>query len=414
MSVPMGGYGNSQPPQSLLDYYSSVEQGSNNRFNAGLAAQAKQAKAQLDNQYNIAKLQAKSAAESLEVDRWYKQQQVQLAQQQFGENVRQFDKQFGLNEADVTGWYGGKETLANLQQQFQQGVTQAGLTGMYNGQQTLAGQQQQFQQDLLNRQFGLDQSKFGLNVAQTAADLRSRPDMLFQYGEFARNLPGLLQGQGGQRYGGAPQGQTIGGQLQEVGMAGMQGPWNAQGGAGAAGGDQMMYAGGGGGFQENDTQRAQAEGGGGMVGITDPGFDPNAAAAKIAGGARMGGGSGFLSYGDWSKQQGGASGGGGDGMVGISDPGFNPNAAAGKVFAGGRGGGMSPEMGYLAAASPQSNDPTLAAIGKTYQQGFQKLGAQSLESMDKNDLGFLKSGGTFQGYDYDRELRKYAGSRLGQ
>ena len=55
-----------------------------------------------------------------------------------------------------------------------------------------------------------------------------------------------------------------------------------------------------------------------------------------------------------------------------------------------------------------------AAIGKQYRAGFDKLGAQTLESMDPNDLGFLKSGGSFLGYDYDRELRKYAGSRLGQ
>jgi hypothetical protein len=375
MSVP-GGYG--QPPQSLLDYYGSVEQGSNRRFDQGLAAQAKQAKAQLDNQYRIAKLQASTAAEALEVDRWYKQQQIQIAQKQFDEGVRQFDKEYGLSEADTTGWFGGKETLEReelnrryglderkfglderrfgldeREMERKYGLVEGELLGSFNGRETLEAQE-------LARRFGLDTSKFGLDVAKTAAEMRSRPDMLFQYGEFARNLPGLLSGQGGQRYGGAPAGQTIAGQLAEVGMGGMQGPWSGSGGPGGGSGEGMVYAGGGG----------PTEGYG-------PGLDAGAAARKAAG--YQGPGAAPATYG---QQAGSLS--------------------------------MSPDMAYLAAASPQSADPTLAAIGKTYQQGFSKLGAQSLESMDKNDLGFLRSGGSFLGYDYDRELRKYAGSRIGQ
>src|SRR4051812_39288220 len=141
MSVPGGGYPNTQAPQSLLDYYSSVEQGSNRRFDQGLAAQAKQAKAQLDNQYRIAKLQASTSAEQLAVDKWYKEQQVQLAQKTFDENIRQFDKTYGLQEADTTGWFGGKATLAREAQD-------AKLSGMYGGQQTLEAQE-------LARRFGL-------------------------------------------------------------------------------------------------------------------------------------------------------------------------------------------------------------------------------------------------------------------
>lgn len=420
-----------QAPQSLLDYYSSVEQGSNRRFDQGLAAQAKQAKAQLDNQYRIARLQASTAAEQLAVDKWYKEQQVALAQKTFDENIRQFDKQYGLNEADTTGWFGGKPTLAReaqdakltgmyggqqtleakeLERRF--GLAEGTLTGMYGGQQTLEAQE-------LARRFGLDQSKFGLDVAKTAADLRSRPDMLFQYGEFARNLPGLLQAQGARSYGGGPQGQTIAGTLGEVGYG------------------QPVRTGG----SEPGMRYAQGQGGG------ESAYSPSAAGGMGPGGApltpqeeqrwqqlmarhdqlRAAGGQG-LADADLAEarayQARGATYAGPTAAGGPMPQYQAPTSAGGP---GGYmhqgpdgswqqgGGGMSPDMAYLSAAAPSaSNDPVLAAIGKTYKAGFDKLGAQSLESMDPNDRGFLKSGGTFIGFDYDRELRKYAGSRLGQ
>jgi hypothetical protein len=65
-------------------------------------------KQQLDQQYAIAKMNAKSASERNALDKWYQQQQVQLAQdrlamedrqfnQTFGENQRQFNTTTGLN-----------------------------------------------------------------------------------------------------------------------------------------------------------------------------------------------------------------------------------------------------------------------------------------------------------------------------
>lgn len=75
---------------------------------------------------------------------------------QFGESQRQFDvgqgnwaQQFGLNkalqEAGMTGMYGGQQTQQALQQQYANQLAQAGLTGQFQGQQTLQGQLMQQQ-----------------------------------------------------------------------------------------------------------------------------------------------------------------------------------------------------------------------------------------------------------------------------
>ena len=52
-------------------------------------------------------------------------------------------------------------------------------------------------------------------------------------------------------------------------------------------------------------------------------------------------------------------------------------------------------------------DPALQAIGDLYQRGFQSLGAQSLEGLDQNQLGFLSSGGSYLGYDPTKAQRQY-------
>jgi len=390
---------------AIAQFYRNVEKGANRRFDATLAQQAQISKAQLDMQYQIARLNASTEAERLEVDRWYKQQQVQLAERTFNENIRQFDQSYGLEAADMSGWFQGQPTLEREQFLRQAGIDEAALTGVFGGQATLEAQrfaeaqrqfqqtfglderqfaeaQRQFQQTFglderqfeeANRQFqqrfgldlrqfeeaqrqfqqtfgeqqrqfnvgatgyltgpggeqqttlererfaeaqrqfaqqfGLQQQQFGLQVGQAASDIRSRPDMIFQYGQFARDLPGLLAGQGGTPASGiqgAPQGQTIAGQLGELGLGGWQGPWQPA-------------------------------------------------------------------------------------------------------------SGTTAQTGYLSAALPGGQgDPTLRAIGDTYQRGFQALGAQALEGMDENEQAFLASGGTFLGYDPRRAGRAYQRSRLGQ
>ncbi|HEY5420148.1 MAG TPA: hypothetical protein VIL10_05390 [Marmoricola sp.] len=678
---PGGGYGwPEQPPQSLQDYYASIEQGSNRRFDLTLGesranrqADLKYKMAAVDMQYKIAKLNAQTEAEKLAVDRWYKEQQTRIADETLKENVRQFDKQYGLNEADLTGYYGGNPTFARdkwqadatgyvggretlereeLRRRFgldertmegrlgidrdklkleaqrlgideaellrryglderrfglderrygleerdsdrryglderrvglderetdrryglderrfgadeadrlrRFGLDEGGLTGMYGGRQTLEAQElarrfgldetelaRRFGLDEteLARRFGLDQQKFGLNVAQTAAEMRSRPDMLFQYKQFAQNLPGLLAGQGGQAPapGTAPEGQTIQGQLNEVGylqpvvpqqpypqqpyaqqpypqqpypqqpyaqpgapqpaapqagaqsaptaqaplspqeqaryqqimarraelaaagqgdvspqdLAELQG-YQARSGPGTPAPAASPYAGGipnmgsapgsymqlqsggsaygGAGITDPRWRPGNRRAGGG-IGITDPGWQPG---NRQAAGDRIG-----ISDPGWQPGNRGAAGG-----IGITDPGWQPGnrQAAGdrigitdpgwqpgnRQAAGDRigisdpgwraparrvaGGGTPASMAYLSNAAPDlSSDPTLQSLGKMYQSGFRKLGAQTLEGMDANELGFLKSAGTYQGYDPDREMRSYQRSRLGQ
>lgn len=63
----------------------------------------------------------------------------------------QFNQNFGLQEANLTGYYGGNRTVAGQQFDFSKDTTIADLLGQYNGSPTLAAQQLQQQQS--NTQF---------------------------------------------------------------------------------------------------------------------------------------------------------------------------------------------------------------------------------------------------------------------
>lgn len=56
-------------------------------------------KRQLDQEYQIARQNARTARERLEIDRWYNQQQVKIAGERLAEERRQFDLTHGLNQA---------------------------------------------------------------------------------------------------------------------------------------------------------------------------------------------------------------------------------------------------------------------------------------------------------------------------
>lgn len=62
---------------------------------------------QLRQQYDIAKMNARTARERLEVDRWYNEQQVQLAQQRLAQEQQQFQTKMGYDlvnmAANLTG-----------------------------------------------------------------------------------------------------------------------------------------------------------------------------------------------------------------------------------------------------------------------------------------------------------------------
>jgi hypothetical protein len=54
-------------------------------------------KKEIDQQYQIAKLNARTAREAQEIDRWYQEQQVSLAQQRLTQENQQFDKRLAFD-----------------------------------------------------------------------------------------------------------------------------------------------------------------------------------------------------------------------------------------------------------------------------------------------------------------------------
>ena len=127
------------------------------------------------------------------------QQKFGLSQQQFAEAQQEFVKNFGVQEAGVTGTYNGAPTLAAQGQQFNQGVAAAGLTGFYGGAPTLQGRQQALDEAERQRQYAL-------SVGQLGAQLASTPDRYFQARRFAAlDAPRLLgQDTSGVAFNGAP------------------------------------------------------------------------------------------------------------------------------------------------------------------------------------------------------------------
>lgn len=80
----------------------------------------------------------------------------------------QFNKNFGLQQANLTGYYGGNRTLSGQQFDFSKDTTLADLTGTYNGQQTLAGKQLDFQMDQAQRDWAATLLGYGYTDAQLA------------------------------------------------------------------------------------------------------------------------------------------------------------------------------------------------------------------------------------------------------
>lgn len=80
----------------------------------------------------------------------------------------QFNKNFGLQEANLTGYYSGNRTLSGQQFDFSKDTTLADLTGTYNGQQTLAGKQLDFQMDQAQRDWAATLLGYGYTDAQLA------------------------------------------------------------------------------------------------------------------------------------------------------------------------------------------------------------------------------------------------------
>ena len=98
------------------------------------------------------------------------------------------DKLFSLNEAGITGTYGGTPTLQANQFESQKAISEAGLTGTYNGQDTL--QNKQFQADETYRNKSFDESvrqfqaNYGLNLREMdMSEAQTKIDNAFKQGQ---------------------------------------------------------------------------------------------------------------------------------------------------------------------------------------------------------------------------------------
>lgn len=124
------------------------------------------------------------------------QQQYQydtgLAEQQRQFNVGQgnWQQQFGLNkglqEAALTGQYGGQMTVPELQRLFANRMAEAGITGQYRGQQTLQGQQfglnKALQEAGLLGTYNGQQTMQGKEFQQSLDTAQRQKDFMAKYG----------------------------------------------------------------------------------------------------------------------------------------------------------------------------------------------------------------------------------------
>ena len=78
--------------------------------------------------------------------------------------------QLALAEAGLTGTYQGQQTLAVIQQKFNQAVAEAGLTGTYNGAPTMEAVNQQNQTAL--GLMGLQAQLWATKLGQVPIDLQ--------------------------------------------------------------------------------------------------------------------------------------------------------------------------------------------------------------------------------------------------
>jgi hypothetical protein len=342
-------------------------------------------------------LQVKQGLANLE------QQKFGLSQQQFEAQKQQFAQSFGLEEAGVTGTYGGaptlaartqeeqlaqgwagmsgylpggQQTLAGQAQQFNQGISAAGLTGTYGGQQTLAGRQQALDEAERQRQYALSVGQFGAQLAST-------PDRYFQARRFAAlDAPRLL----GQDTSGAS---VEGGPTPQIGTMGAY----LTGGDPSAGYVQPPAFGSYGQVPPNPYQQGGSYPGGGYDYGATPYGGPTGSAP---------------SYG---------------GMSPSATSGRGADTAGADVLSGGRvsqveGGYAAPppdprtrQLAQIAKASPPSpydglsdqDSATLRLMESIYKRGGQGIAGGELERLKASgNYGFLASAGNLLGYNPDQ------------
>ena len=125
-----------------------------------------------------------------------------LAAQRAAQEYATQQQTTALKAGELTGTFGGQDTLAAREMANQKALQEAALTGQYGGQQTLAGQQQSEQQRQFNVQqqlaqtlglgnLGLEQQKVAQQGQQFAANLSEQQAARMQQGGFTSQELGL-------------------------------------------------------------------------------------------------------------------------------------------------------------------------------------------------------------------------------
>lgn len=103
------------------------------------------------------------------------QMQAQLDYQDYLINRQDAQRQFDLQQAQLTGMYGGKPTLDAQQMAIQKALNEAQLTGIYGGQPTLEARQQAIQKALNEAQLtGIYNGQQTLDARQLAANIAAQ------------------------------------------------------------------------------------------------------------------------------------------------------------------------------------------------------------------------------------------------
>jgi hypothetical protein len=355
---------------------------------------------QIANAYKIAKMESGDRRAALEATREYQRGQLEMARRELeelgiprvqieryvaeknyeiaqgelaykrealAEDIRQYEKTYGLQEGALTGYLNGLPTLAREQWMASHGLAEAGVTGYYGEKPTLEREQMGLEEAERQRRYALD-------VAQYGTELASQPDRYFQARRFqAMEAPRLLGGAGA-------------------------------GGAAPEGGP---------------TPQIQTMGA--LLSGQDPATVMRESAAGVSG-AQYGGPA--ASTGGWTRDDQGqpvwTPGGGtprpGGPVIGSTDPRL---AASGG---GETGDERYKQIAQIAKASPPSpydgldeqDAATLKLMENVYKKGGQAIAGGEWERMGKAGQGFIGSAGRLLGYDPADLERTYQAYRPAQ
>lgn len=334
---------------------------------------------ELEQKYNLGKSQIANAMKIAQMESKDKRYGIEAVREVGLANIAQMKlemEKIGIPRVEIEKYVAEKNyEIAAAELALKREVDIAGLTGEYEGKQTLDAQEQHFRQQL-------DAAKFG-------AELASTPDTYYQARRYAANDLPRLMGMGTQ-YGAAMEGSPTPGVARMGEFLG-----------------QSAYA-------------ANPDPNGQRVGITDPGFDPNAAARRGTPPPTPYGGQAPSGYtADQAPQAGAAvSAQEGERINYIGGGGPVESVATQQ-----QQDARAKQIAQIAKAVPPSpydglNDQdasTLKLMESIYKRGGAGVAGGELERLNASGrIGFLRSAGNLLGYspkEFESEYQMYRPSQ---